>query len=75
MLDDLRKQADESELTQEEPEQDIYAFKDKPKPSQNYFLGMTPAQRLVIAFMLLVMTCILTSLFLLVTDKIVLPFM
>lgn len=75
MLDDLRKQADEGDFIKEEPEQDIYAFKDKPRSSQNFFLGMTPAQRLVIAAMLLMMTCILSALFLLVTDKIVLPFM
>ncbi len=75
MLDDLRRQADEGEFTKEEPEQDIYAFQDKPKPSQSYFLGMTPAQRLVIAAMLLMMACILSTLFLLVTDKIVLPMM
>jgi hypothetical protein len=74
MFDDLRQQADQSAFGQpEEEEQDIYTMKEAPAQSRDRLLGMTPAQRFVIAVMLLLMTLILSSLCLLVTEKIFLP--
>ena len=68
MLDDLRRDAD----TTPYEEEDLYALEERPKP---YFLGMSPAQRLVVAVMLLVITCLIGAFALLVTEKIVLPFL
>jgi len=69
MNEDLRKLADEA------PFEDI----DEP-PMRQYrpkadFLGMTPAQRFVIALMLLLIICLLSAFTLLVTEKVVLPFL
>ncbi len=74
MFDDLRQQAAEGPLGQPEDEetQDIYSMKEMPVQSRDRFLGMTPVQRFIIAVMLLLMTLILSSLCLLVTEKIVL---
>lgn len=55
-------------------ENDVYAFKEAP-PRKQYFLGMTPVQRFVIAIMILLMTCILSSFLLLVTERIAPPFL
>jgi hypothetical protein len=66
MLDDLRQEADGA------PFEDDSGFKLPPRPKKD-FLGMTPFQRFVIAFMLLLIICVLSSLALLVTGKIVLP--
>lgn len=68
MLDDFREQASTSPFFEEVEE------KPKPAPRPRYFLGMAPAQRFVIALMLLLIVCILGSFALLVTNKIVLPF-
>jgi hypothetical protein len=40
---------------------------------KRYFLGLTPLQRFILATMLLMITCILGTFFLLVTERIVLP--
>lgn len=40
---------------------------------KRYFLGLTPLQRFVLATMLLMITCILGTFCLLVTERIVLP--
>jgi hypothetical protein len=70
MLDDFREQANSSAFEgQEEPP----AF-DEPLRTERRFLGMTPAQRFVIALILLMVTCLLGSFCLLVTERIVLPF-
>jgi hypothetical protein len=75
MFDDLRQQAAQGPLGQpEEEEQDVYAMKETPVQNRDRLLGMTPVQRFVIAIMLLMMTLILSSLCLLVTEKIYLPF-
>jgi hypothetical protein len=75
MFDDLRQQAAQGPLGQpeQEEEQDIYAMKETPVQPRDRFLGMTAVQRFVIAVMLLVMALILSSLCLLVTERIVLP--
>jgi len=70
MLDDLRNSAassyeDESPYEEEEI---------RPRRERGgSFLGMTPPQRFVIALMLLLMTCVLGTFFLVATEKIVLP--
>lgn len=68
MLDDLREQADTTSFEAETP-----VFEETPLPKKP-FLGMRPWQRFVIALMILLMACILSTFCLLVTEKIVLPF-
>jgi len=74
MFDDLRSQSDESGFDQPQEEQDgaktRLAYR-----RQDRFLGMTAPQRFVIALMLLIMVCLLGSFCLLVTYKVVPPFM
>jgi hypothetical protein len=65
MLDDFRQQADDIPFEEEE-------IRLPPRPPK-YFLGMTPFQRFVIATMLLVIVCVLSSFALLVTEKVVIP--
>lgn len=75
MLDDLREQASDSDYFDaaegsydfEEVEEEI------PYVPRRKFLGMTPVQRFVIAVMLLVVTCLLSTFFLLVGEIVVLP--
>ncbi len=69
MFDELRRQADLGDVEQPE-EQDIYEMKELPGLAGR-FLGMTATQRFVIAAMLLVMTIMLSTLCLLVTQKVV----
>jgi hypothetical protein len=68
MLDQFREQADSS-LTYEDDGSNPYDA-----PPKRPFLGMTPLQRFVIALMLLVIACVLSSFCLIVTGKISLPF-
>jgi hypothetical protein len=78
MFDEFRQEADEysfEDTLDAEDEPDVYAFKDGPAPKKRSFLGMTPVQRFVIAVLLLMMTCILSSFFLLVTERIAPPFL
>jgi hypothetical protein len=69
MLDDFREQASTSELYQEEPQIE------EPPPRETHFLGMTPAQRMVIALLLMLIVLIIGAFFLLATGKIVPPFL
>ncbi len=69
MFDDLRQQADDVNF--EDDNLDLEPAKRKPR----YLLGMTPVQRFVLATMLLFMVCILGLFALLVTQKIVPPFL
>jgi hypothetical protein len=73
MLDDLRDQADNGELLEEEG--DFFEFEEQAEPERPPFLGMTAVQRFVIAVMLLLMICMLSSFCLLVSEKIVPPFL
>jgi hypothetical protein len=66
MLDDLREDAD---FVEEDEYQETI-----PASTQSQFLGMTPVQRFVIAFIILMMICILGSFFLLITEMVWLPF-
>ena len=70
MLDDYREQASASPYY-EEPEETFEEV--KPYRPKKRILGMTAGQRLVIALMLLFAVCILGTLALLVTERIVLP--
>jgi len=65
MLDDFRQQADEAPFEEEEIR--------VPRRPKKYFLGLSPFQRFVIATMLLVIVCVLSSFALLVTEKVVIP--
>ncbi|NPV55378.1 MAG: hypothetical protein HPY76_01715 [Anaerolineae bacterium] len=76
MLDDLRNTA-LSSYEEEEPN-----FPDEPaasqprrrKPQRQSSGGMTAAQRFVLALMFLVMVCLVGSFFLILTEKVYLPF-
>ncbi len=79
MFEDLRKSASESyEEYKDKPveELDSYGYEDEVKPASNRtgFLGMTAAQRFVIALLLLVMSCVLAGFCLVLTEKVSLPF-
>lgn len=66
-LDDLRNQFDDDfEFSEEQVWGDP-----EPKPQ---FLGMTPAQRFILAFLLFLAATILSAFCLLVTGKVALPF-
>jgi hypothetical protein len=68
MLDEFREQANAGTFfEEEEPEEET-----KLPPVKRKFLGMTAAQRFLIAMMLLVMTCIMGALFLVVTGRVIL---
>jgi hypothetical protein len=69
MLEEFRQQANTGTFFEEDEESSEEA---KRPPVKRKFLGMTPAQRLVIALILLMMACIMGTLFLVVTGKVVL---
>lgn len=78
MFDEFRSEVGDysfEEGREPDSDQDIYSFKEKAAPQKRYFLGMTPVQRFVVAVMLLIMTCILSSFFLLVSERIAPPFL
>ena len=70
-LDEFREEAYASPYFDDESEE--YFDEIKPYSSRGKLLGMTAAQRLVIAIMLFIMTCIIGSLMLLVFEIIVPP--
>jgi hypothetical protein len=72
MLDEFREQADTSPFLDDELDE-IYEEVKPARTPEPRFLGMTPAQRFVIALMILTMTCVLGVLALLVTGKVVPP--
>jgi len=72
MLDEFREQASTSPFLDEVSEETEEKAKAERLPPQR-FLGMTPGQRFVIALMLLMMTCLLSAMFLLLTGKVVPP--
>ncbi len=79
MLDNLRNQAAQSEYFQEE---EVPAF-DEPAVVQrrpvrrglDQLTGMNAQQRFLLAFMFLILVCLLGTMFLLVTGKVVPPFL
>ena len=76
MLDNLRESASQSPFFQEDqpPPEKQPSFRTRRRRSSGPFLGMTPVQRFVVALMLFLMTCMLGTLCLLVTEKIVIRF-
>ena len=72
MFDDLREQANITPFFEEEEAPELQP---RPRPAPKRFLGMTPAQRFLLATLLLFVTCILSALLLLVTEKMVIPFL
>jgi len=74
MFDDLRQQSDDSGFEQPLDDQDR-AKAHLMRRRQNRFLGMTAPQRFVIALMLLIMVCLLGSFCLLMTQRVVPPFL
>jgi hypothetical protein len=68
MLDDIREQADGDYFLEDDDDDFV-----PPPPPKRHFLGMTPGQRFVIAIMLFIITCILSSFCLLVTETVVPP--
>ncbi|MBE9523931.1 MAG: hypothetical protein IMY76_02455 [Chloroflexi bacterium] len=73
MLDDLREQSNEYDYLGEES--DVFDFDSEESYTQTKkWLGMSAVQRFVIALMLLMMTCILSTFCLLLTERISLPF-
>jgi hypothetical protein len=76
MLDNLRNQASFTPDEEEEPAEPKKPEEPKPpKPhrSIDQITGMTDKQRLMLAVMLLIMVCLLGSIFLLITGRVVLP--
>ncbi len=85
MLDDLREQASSSDYFEEDEEEEA-VVEEVDDPTFNYsepdaptdsgpFLGMTPTQRFVIAVMMLLMVCVMSMFFLILTERIYLPFL
>lgn len=72
MFDDFRDQVDESDF--EEPESTPEAPPEENAAPPQYFLGMTPVQRFIIALELLFVVCLSGALILLVMGRIELPF-
>jgi hypothetical protein len=69
MLDDLRQQADAAPFEEEEEP------RRRPRRNRKQFLGMSAFQRFIISLLLLLITCLLGVFTLLVTERIVLPFL
>lgn len=73
MLDDFRNNNDQQQQYQETVQSnDLPAYEEKPAPSR--FLGMSPFQRFIIVFLFFMLTCVLGSFCLLVTERIIPPF-
>jgi len=74
--DSFRQEADDNVFQEpEKPAQDAAAIRPSLRRRRNRgnFLGMTAMQRFIIAVMLLIMTCLLGTFCLMVTQRIVLP--
>jgi hypothetical protein len=66
MFDDLRQQATEGELGDQESDE----VEDTAYAQGNYFLGMTPQQRFLLAVMFVLWVCIMSAFCLLATGKV-----
>ena len=77
MLEDLRKSASEGHDDMEDEDlflfDDDYRDEEEEKPDAN-FLGMSPQQRFIIALVLFTMACLLGGFCLILTGKVVIPF-
>lgn len=74
MLDDLRNSSFMDEEEQPE-EKDAVARKRPSRRQKAPFLGMTAPQRFVLVLLLFFMVCLMGSFTLILTEKIVLPFL
>jgi hypothetical protein len=74
MLDDLRNTATSGPEEPVPPELVPSGIPPARQESRPAFLGMTAAQRFVIVLMMFIMTCILGTFCLIITEKIVPPF-
>jgi hypothetical protein len=72
MFDDLRRQVDASDGFDDEVERDFDSIGTY-RYTQHHFLGMTAAQRFIIALMLFIMVVITSTFCLFVTERIVFP--
>jgi hypothetical protein len=75
MFDDLRAQANATDFEEDKDELEPGGFREEAPRRRGHFLGMTPPQRFVLSVMLLLMTCIFGVLFLLVFDRLWIPFL
>jgi hypothetical protein len=66
MFDDLRQQANQGDF--EQPESD--EVEDSVPVQGNYFLGMMPQQRFLLAVMFVIWICIMSAFCLLATGKV-----
>ncbi|GAP22370.1 hypothetical protein [Leptolinea tardivitalis] len=73
MLDDFRNTSEQPDYQEPVPPAAMPAYQEE-KPAQSRFLGMTPFQRFIIVFLLFMLTCVLGSFCLLITEKIIPPF-
>ena len=74
MLDNLRDSASKSPFFQEEESPPETTTESAPKHSTGgVFLGMNALQRFILAIIVFMMTCVVGSFCLLITEKIVLP--
>jgi hypothetical protein len=76
MLDNLRNDAASSPFYEEDtlPPEEIPASLPSRRKKSGKFLGMSPIQRFILAFMLMIAVCALGSMCLLLTNKIGLIF-
>ena len=70
-IEELRQQASESAL--EEEEADLSSSSSTRIPYKVRFIGMTPFQTCIVAVLLLVITCLLSTFCLLATGKVAPP--
>jgi hypothetical protein len=71
-IEELRQQANET--IPEEVEADSTSYSTR-MPYKVRFLGMTPFQTCIVAVLMLVITCLLSTFCLLATGKVALPFL
>ena len=72
MFEDFRKQIEDDSFRDDTQHEETLVENIQP---ERKFLGMTPIQRFIVAFLLFLMVIVLGVLFLLVTYKIVPPFL
>jgi hypothetical protein len=72
MLDDFRNTKEQAQYDETVQSNDLPAYDPMPAPSR--FLGMSPFQRFIIVFLIFMLTCVLGSFCLLVTERIIPPF-
>jgi hypothetical protein len=73
MLDNLRDSASKSPFFQEEQSPPEETTASTMQPVGGIFLGMNAIQRLILAVIVFLMTCVVGSFCLLITEKIVIP--